>query len=218
MKLLNYPSSGSYQGLTFSRNRFGQYVRSRAIPVNPNSSFQSAVRARLATNASNWRGLTAIQRAGWNDLGLAMLRTDALGQSYALTGYAAFCSVNNNLAAAGDAALTDAPALLNPDPLLTLTPTATVATLSLAYTATPLPAGARLFASLSPQRTAGRTFEGDYRLILVTAAAAASPANAFAAYQARFGTPIVGNKIFVSAAVYLGGFMSAPLTAVVTVA
>src|SRR3982750_630384 len=31
MKILNYPSSGSYQNLTFSRNRSGQYVRGRAI-------------------------------------------------------------------------------------------------------------------------------------------------------------------------------------------
>lgn len=211
MKILNYPSSGSYQGVTFSRNRNGQYVRNRAVPVNPSSSFQQAVRSRMASNSQNYRDLTAVQRTGWLDLGLQISRTDTLGQVYTLTGFQAYCMINNNRLAAGDAAVADAPALIPPDPLATLTPTITTASYSVAYTTTPLPTGARLFLSSSPQRSAGRSFEGDFRLISVSAAAAASPLVVFTAYQARFGTPITGNRIFTSAQVYLNGFLSTPL-------
>ena len=218
MKILDVPRSGSYQGVTSSRNRFGQYVRSRATPVNPSSSAQAAVRARLGENAIGWRALTDAQRAGWESLGSQMSRTDALGQSYTLNGFAAYCSVNNNKLAAGDAIVSDAPALEAPVNILTATITLTNAAFSVAYTATPLGTGTRLFLYASPQRNAGRQFEADYRLIAVTAAAAASPHNLLSAYTARLGAPVTGNKVFLSLVAYKGGFMSAPFNVAQAVA
>lgn len=211
MKFLGEPRSGSLAGQTNSRNRFGQYVRNRATPVNPNTTFQATVRARQSASAAGWRALTSVQREGWASLGLMMSRTDSLGQTYTLTGFQAYCSVNNVLAAMGNSLVSDAPALATPDSLLTSTPTLTTSTFSIAYTPTPLPTGAKLFTYCSPQRSAGRNFEADYRLVAVSAAAAASPANIFTAYQARFGTPVTGNKVFYSLVVALGGFESAPL-------
>lgn len=212
MKILNYPSSGSYQSLTFSRNRNGQYVRTRAIPVNPSTSFQQAVRARLTTAAQDWRELTALQREGWATLGEQITRTDSLGQGYTLTGFQAYVLINNNRLAAAEVKVSDAPAHLPPDPILSVTATITAATYSVAWTPTPLLAGEKLFCSCSPQRSAGRNFEGDYRLILVSAAAAASPLVVFTAYTARMGTPLLGNKIFTSVQRYLNGFLSTPIS------
>jgi hypothetical protein len=217
MKMLDVPQSGSQAGTTSSRNRFGQYRRTRAIPVNPQSTFQGNVRGRLAANSAAWRALTDLQRAGWASLGSQMTRTDALGQSYSLTGFQAYCSVNNNNVAASNATVSAAPSLTTPSALLTVTPTATAATFSVAYTATPLAAGQRAFIFASPQRSAGRNFEGDLRLVHVSAAAAASPANIFSAYSARFGTPVVGNKVFLSVVVYDDGFQSGPFTTSVIV-
>jgi len=211
MKYLGDPSSGSQAGTTASRNRFGQYKRTRAIPVNPNTTQQASVRARMSANAAAWRALTAPQRAGWADLGLSMSRTDSLGSTYNLNGFLAFCSVNNNNLAAGNAAVTDAPALTTPPAIVTAVITLTAASISVAYTVTPLGAGARLFSFMSPQRSAGVAFEGDYRLISVSAAAAASPAVLLTPYTAKFGVPVVGNRIFFSLQVYAAGFMSGPL-------
>lgn len=211
MKILDVPQSGSVGGVTSSRNRNGQYRRTRATPVNPASSFQQAVRARMQQNADAWKALTGTQREGWGALGAQYVRYDALGQSYDLTGFQAYCSVNNNNLAAGNAVVADAPLYAPPAPIVSITPTATSASLSVAYTATPLAAGERLFISCSPMRSAGRTFESDLRLISVTAAAAASPANILAAYQARFGNPVTGSRIFFSAQRYSGGFLSQPL-------
>lgn len=187
------------------------------MPVNPASSYQGAVRGRISVNAAAWRELTDAQRAGWEGLALLMSRSDALGSSYTLNGFGAYCSVNNNQLAAGNAVLSDAPALVSPSTVATATITLTAASFSVAYTATPLAAGQRLFVYCSPQRSAGRQFESDYRLIHVSAAAAASPADVLAAYTARLGVPIVGNRINLSLHVYEGGFRSGPLlkTAVV---
>lgn len=210
MKILDVPRSGSYQGITSSRNRFGQYVRTRATPVNPASTPQGQVRARLGANAAAWRALTSVAREGWDSLGAMMSRTDSLGQSYTLTGFQAYCSVNNVNAAAGVALVGSAPAIATPAAILTATITLTAAAFSIAYTATPLAANVKLFVYLSPQRSAGRQFEADMRLTFVSAAAAASPADVFTAYQTRFGTPVTGNRIFITLATALSGFESAP--------
>jgi hypothetical protein len=210
MKYLGVPSSGSQAGTVASRNRFGQYFRTRAIPVNPSTPQQLVQRARMSTNAAAWRALTDTQRAGWESLGANITRTDSLGQTYDLNGFMAYCSVNNNNLDAGNAIVADAPAIVTPATILTATITLTAAALSIAYTATPLAAGVRLFSFVSPQKSAGRSFNGDYRLIAVSAAAAASPANIYAAYILRLGVPVVGNRIFFSLATYQAGFIGAP--------
>lgn len=210
MKFLDVPSSGSYREKTYARNRFGQYVRNRATPVNPSSTFQGAVRSRLAAQASAWRDLTDLQRAGWEALGNLISRTDALGQSYTLNGFMAYVMVNNNNAAAGNAVVTSAPAILTPDAPVLGAVTLTAAAFTIAYTPTPAAAGQRIFTFASPQRSAGRSFEADRRLIAVSAAAAASPVNCFSAYEARFGVPVVGMKVFFGIALYDSGFLSIP--------
>lgn len=211
MKILDVPQSGSAAGTTSSRNRFGQYRRTRATPVNPNSTAQGVVRARMSANAAAWRALTDAQREGWGSLGGMISRTDSLGQTYTLNGFQAYCSVNNVKALGGDALVSDAPAYVTPSALLTATITLTSSSFSIAYTPTPMPAATRLAVYCSPQRSAGRSFEADLRFIQVTAAAAASPVNVLAAYTAKFGVPVTGNKIFISLVALAGGFESGPL-------
>ena len=210
MKVLVPPQSGSKEGITASRNRFGQYLRTRAIPVNPASFAQGAVRARMAGNSAAYRLLTSAQRAGWSDLGLMMTRSDSLGQSYALQGNQAYASINNNNLAAGAAVVADAPAIATPVALATVTITLSAAAFSIAYTATPLPALTYLMVFASPQRSAGRNFEGDFRLIKVGAAAGASPLVVLTEYTAKFGIPVTGNKVFLSLVTMTKGFQSGP--------
>lgn len=64
--LLGDQLSGSIGGITASRNRGGSYFRERAVPVNPATPFQVAVRSLFAQLASVWQQtLTDAQRAGW---------------------------------------------------------------------------------------------------------------------------------------------------------
>ena len=210
MKILDVPQSGSEAGITSSRNRYGQYRRTRAVPVNRKTAFQLVVRNRMSLNSAAWRTITDAQRAGWEDLAAQSSRSDALGQSYNLNGFGAYCSINNNRLAAGDAVVADAPALAAPLTLTSVTLTLTAAAFSIAFTPTPTGAGVKLFIYASPQRPAGRSFNSDFRLIQVSTAAQASPVVALAAYTARFGVPVVGNRVFLSIATYTLGFRSGP--------
>jgi hypothetical protein len=220
MKILDVPRSGSYQGITSSRNRNGQYVRTRATPVQPRTAAQLAVRAHQSTNAAAWRALTQTQRDGWQSLGLSMTRTDSLGQTQTLTGFQAYCSVNNLNLLVGNAAVSDPPAIVTPTALLTMTPTSahTVPAFSVAFTPTPLATGQKVIIRAGPQRSAGRNFESDFRVMFIGAAASTSPANVLTAYQAKFGTPSAGAKIFCSGSVYDTGFESLPFIASMIVA
>ena len=210
MKVLTLPQSGSVAGQTASRNRFGQYIRARAIPVNPTTAAQGLVRARMTTNSTAWRALTSAQRAGWSDLGLSMTRTDSLGQSYNLQGNQAYASVNNNRLLCGLAVVGDAPAVATPVNIVTATITLAAASMSIAYTATPLAAATYLAVFASPQRSAGRSFEGDFRFIKLSTAAQASPIVALTEYTAKFGVPVTGNRVFFSFVTLTLGFESGP--------
>lgn len=210
MKILEPPQSGSLAGQTSSRNRFGQYKRTRAIPVNPSSAAQGLVRARMTANSTTWRTCTPAQRAGWTDLGLSIVRTDSLGQSYSLQGNQAFASVNNVRNLCGLAQLLDAPAIATPTNIISATVTCTAAALSFVFTATPVGAATYLAVYASPQRSAGRNFEGDYRFIKLSTVAQASPLILTAEYTAKFGIPVIGNRIFFSVVACSLGFESGP--------
>lgn len=86
MKILTDPRSGSYQGITSSRNRFGQYVRTRAIPVQPRTPKQTANRAFFVIGSSAWKTLSDAERQQWNDYAAQIERSDSLGSNYSPTG------------------------------------------------------------------------------------------------------------------------------------
>jgi len=87
--------SGSVGGTTFSRNRGGSYMRTRAIPVNPNTTFQQEIRSLVATLTSYWlNGLTEDQRAAWDTYALNVELPNALGQPRNVGGLAMFVRSN----------------------------------------------------------------------------------------------------------------------------
>ena len=80
--------SGSIAGNTFARNRFGNYVRARTKPVNPNTAAQVNVRAALAYLTDRWSNtVTAVQRAAWNQYGSNVAMKNKLGETVYLTGF-----------------------------------------------------------------------------------------------------------------------------------
>ena len=211
MKILKPPQSGSAAGTTAARNRFGQYERTRAIPVNPRSAAQGIARARMAANSAAWRSITGNQRAGWSGLGLSLTRSDALGQSYTPQGNQAYVSVNNNRLLCGLTPVQDAPAPSTPLTITGAVITVTNAAFSIAYTPTPMPAATYLAVFASPQRSAGRSFENDFRFVKLSAAAGASPLVILSEYSAKFGAPVTGSRIFLSIVSICLGFESGAL-------
>lgn len=88
-------ASGSIAGNTFARNRFGNYMRARTKPVNPNSTYQADVRTFLAYLAEYWHEtLTAAQRTAWNTYAAAVAMKNRLGETVYVTGFNMFLRTN----------------------------------------------------------------------------------------------------------------------------
>ncbi len=80
--------SGSIAGNTFARNRYGNYVRAKTKPINPNTARQIAVRAAVALLTVRWaQTLTAIQRTAWNLYADNVNMKNRLGEVIHLSGF-----------------------------------------------------------------------------------------------------------------------------------
>lgn len=187
------------------------------IPTNPVTPAQTAIRVDFGDHSSNWRALTQAQRDEWTAYGLNYAKTDTLGETYSLTGLQAYVSVNRNLATYGSPAISIPGLYSPPSGLITATATADTAlggSFEVAYTATPLAAGTKLAIFATRPLSAGINFQanGAYKLILVTAAAAASPADIFAAYTAIYGSiGLAGDKILLKLLVLNSVGLAAPV-------
>lgn len=198
MKILDVPQSGSQAGTTASRNRFGQYRRTRATPVNTNSTAQQAARNRLSAASEAWRGLTDAQREAWNSFADEHPQADSLGQIVTLSGHQFYVGVICALAAGGYAAVTTPDSTAPGSSPAVGASTLTVAGFSVVFGTNPVPAGEALLLESSPPLSQGRSFNGDFRLVKVRAAAAASSL-VKADMEAKFGTLIAGQKFFLRA-------------------
>jgi len=94
--------SGSIAGNTHARNRFGNYMRARTKPVNPNTALQQAIRAAMATLTARWaQTLTAAQRTAWNLYASSVSMKNRLGEAVNLTGFNHYLRSNIALTQSG---------------------------------------------------------------------------------------------------------------------
>jgi len=198
MKILDIPQSGSVNGVTSSRNRFGQYRRTKAIPVNPQTTRQTQVRDTFGDLASQWGTLTPTQRASWETCALEFPKVDSLGQAIVLSGFNMFVRANSALVDIGEAVLLT-PVASTAWVTATVVPTAAAGTpaLSIAYVAPA--AGHFLRVDAGPMVSAGRSYGDTFALLFFVDDTGVSPQNALAAYVARWGALIAGQRIFVRA-------------------
>ena len=191
---------GKVAGIVYSKNRNGAYVRQKVSPTQAPSARRNTVRETLGGLASFFSGsLTAAQVAAWNYFALNNPVTDVFGRVMTLSGINAFCQLNGIIINCGGTQIDDPPASLAITPLTSATVTLDTDpsdVLSIAYTPTPLGANIKLQVWATQPLPTGRTFTGNYkRWLMVSAAAAASPLNALAAYNTKFGTFAQGQKV-----------------------
>lgn len=117
-------ASGSIASSTYSHNRFGQYVRNRTTPVNPQSAAQVEVRAALAQLTTRWaQTLTQAQRDAWDLYGSNVTMKNKLGQDILLTGFNHYLRSNVILVIGGQAPVDAGPVLFelpDQDPTLAI--------------------------------------------------------------------------------------------------
>lgn len=107
-------ASGSVGGITFGNNKGGLYVRSRAIPTNPNSASQQSARAALTDTVNAWTSiLTQAQRDAWITYAANTPVVDVFGDSKLITGQQHYIRSNSPRKRFGEARVDDGPTTFN---------------------------------------------------------------------------------------------------------
>ncbi len=129
--------AGSIAGNTFARNRYGNYVRARTKPVNPNTALQVAVRAALAELTVRWASiLTAGQRTAWNLYGASVVMSNRLGESVNLSGFNHYIRSNSFRTRYAIAPVDDGPVIFelpDQDPAFSITASEATQVITLAF-------------------------------------------------------------------------------------
>lgn len=162
MKFLDVPMSGSRAGITASRNRGGQYFRTRATPTQPRTDSQVSVRENFGVLSQGWKTLSAAQQDAWRTWGENHPRTDSLGQSIKLTGLQAYVGVNQRLM------MIVQPPTLNPPDMDVVSEPAVVIAGDVPEISTSIaPSDPLVYTSFffSLPKSQGTNFNGDYRFI-----------------------------------------------------
>lgn len=192
------PTSGSIGLQVYVPSRNGQVVRIRAIPANPKSLEQIAIRAQLAGQSGAWRALTEIQRLAWQAAALNYNSKSRLGQSGPLTGEQLFVRINCNLVAMGETAVTAPPALpvfdTNVVQSLELLNPGGVVSIKLVCSGT---SSAFNIVSATPPLSQGRMRAYGMNELGELPEVVSTKANITTLYTAKFGAPVAGQKIFV---------------------
>lgn len=199
MKYLGNPQSGSQANTVASRNRYGQYLRTRAMPVNPRTKTQTTVRTNLGSVASQWPQLTAANRDSWDHCAAIYPIKDSLGQTVILSGFQQFVRSNAARVRIGLTVLAAPP---NDTPFSKVQVSflaTTVATPNMPLTVLLPTAGQELILDFSRQVSNGVKFWDDWRFVIRLNSTNQPPVDAFPVWQPIFGDLVVGRKIFMRA-------------------
>jgi len=187
-------------GHVASKNRAGSYLRTKVTPVNPQTTYQTNVRNRLAGLSTAWRGLSAGQRTAWNAAVADFAKTDIFGDLRNPSGFNLHQKLNNNLLNIGESVITSPPLPEAVDAFATFSFTSAVTgALVTCYFTPNVGADHKVLVFATPNISPGISFvKSEYRQIKVLPASQTSPVELTGEYNAKFGGPLIaGKQIFI---------------------
>lgn len=157
---------GSISGMTYQGSPFGQMMRNRTVPVNPNTSGQVSTRLAMAYCSNYWSSImTQPQLDSWADYAAGTPLPDKFGTSHYVSGRAMFMRTNVNLYLAGVPVLPVAPILpgiaVDSIPQLTIVASAGIKVTGL--TIDPIGGGTFQISLSPPLGLANKFFKGPFR-------------------------------------------------------
>jgi hypothetical protein len=212
---------GKEAGLIFSRNAYGSYVKQKVSPVNPQTGLQLAQRTLMGNAAQTWAGLSAANKASWDNLGSQVTRVNRFGDTTAYTGFSLFMKLNRNAVLAGGSMQSAAPTVPT---IPTLAITSLVVDLSsseMIFTLDPAAYTGYVAAIYATNNIlTGRRFVKNFYRFLGVTATSTSPFNALTIWTAvHQNAVVVGAKIFAKVKLIhiVSGFEGVPATVEATV-
>lgn len=189
---------GKLGGHVFSKNRGGAYMRTKVTPTNPQTTFQSSIRQIFATLSQAWSNLTAAQRESWNNAVARYQNTDVFGDLKTLSGKALYQKLNLNLNNVGEAIQSTPGTPLELDFSNAFAPTIYTVSTEFGWIKADTNDNSNVAMFATEPLTAGTKFvKNKLRLIDYTSGASTTSTDFYTAYVARYGTPAVGQNIYV---------------------
>ncbi len=192
--------SGSIGGATYSKNRYGLYIRNRSIPVNPGTTYQLEQRATISSMSKSWGLLTDAGRQAWKTWCQNNPVMDVLGNAQVLTGHAAFVRLNTRLYNAGETPLTAPPATSGALAFSAFSATFDIGAGDFAVTFAPTPVGAanRIVFWAAVVSSSGISYVNNlWKQVFITARNVATGVDLQANIEERFGTLQVGQVVHI---------------------
>lgn len=193
---------GKIGGSVASKNKFGNYFRSKTSPVNPQTTYQQAQRNEFTSWAQGWRGLTAAQQNSWNAAVEDFQKSNVFGDKVRLTGMQLYIRLNVNIALVGGSPIVVPPAPGSVTAIDSIAVDPDVSDATITNTISPAaPATQKYAVYATPPVSAGQRFiKNKLRLITTIDNAGGTTNDITSAYEARFGTSwkVAGKVFYVS--------------------
>jgi len=194
--------SGKLGGHVYYTTRTGATVRTNANVSNPKSRYQESVRGEFSILTQSWRLLTDAQRSSWRNAEGNFTRTNRFGVIVRLTGKNLYESLNFQREV-----ISLPPLLFAPEPIqLGVNGIAdvvfNVGAASINITGTFEEQGEYVVIATKPISAGVDFVKNRTRVCIVEpgrigGGGIGDPANVYDGYEARFGKPKVGDKVFI---------------------
>lgn len=209
---------GKLGGHVASANRGGAYLRTKVTPSNPQTIYQSIIRAIWGAISQAWSGLTEAEILGWNSAVPEWKTTNIFGDLKQPSGKNLHQKLNQNLLVAGYPGITSVPEkeamVEGVVSAVAIDTTAETLTATGAYTG----ASARVVVFATPDVSAGTTFvKNRLRKIGAGLGSTYTPAQMYIDYVAKYGVPADGDRIFVGFKYVIPTGQASPLQTVLAV-
>ena len=194
---------GKLGGVVYSQSRSVATQRKRLKPRNPQTPYQTAIRANMSQYSKSWADLTDNQRNSWIAAAKTFTKKNIFGGTYNTTGNKLF--VAYNMEATLNGLGSQIATYFVPTPPTTIIQgsglTASAGAQTMTFTATnAAPTNGVCVIEATPQLSAGiSNITGKFKVISRSAVAASALVigNCASAYIAKFGPLIQGQKIWV---------------------
>ena len=193
--------AGKLANAVFTQGRSVLALRTRVKPMNPQSSFQTAVRAALKSWTTAWRSLDPNKITAWNTYALTAKKSNRWGDKYYSTGHKTYVAWNVQNTLEGDGTEVEVPfepVAPTPVGVSAMDADATLGHFTVT-TDDAVGANTKLMIWATPQLSAGVTNAKGKLVHIKTFAAgtAAGDLDIKSDYETHFGSLIKDTKIFV---------------------
>lgn len=189
---------GKLGGHVASKNRGGNYLRTKTTPVNPQSTAQTDVRSIFGNLSQAWSGLTESERESFNEAVGNFAQTDIFGDLKNPSGKALFQRLNQNLLIVGESQLNSAPGLVSAPSEIATTVTIDTAGSEIIFDNLASAGDGHPIVRSSGPVSAGTSFvKNRMRIVSTESQGPGFQGSVYTDYVAKFGTPSVGQKVYI---------------------